>query len=160
MDIWTEKLEQGRLPFLEHWIGRTGGRVTLCDFPDTAYILPHWYEECKENPGRQDFLVLAYETPIGIAGFQRAFGISEETELYLMLGESGYNLIRTATYATLRILDRAFQDYSCVSARVYAYQEEYLSALLRMGFAKEPAGSGLIPVHVEKDVFQSRKYLF
>ena len=134
--------------------------MTRCDLPNNPDKLPQWYEKCKGTPGRQDFLVLAYETPIGIAGFQRAFGISEGTELYLMLGESGYNLIRTATYATLRILDRAFQDCSRVSARVYAHYEEYLSALMRMGFSQESEENGLIPVHVEKDIFQSRKYLF
>ena len=160
MDIWTEKLEQRHLPFLEHWIGRTSGRMTRCDLPGNPNMLPQWYEECKAEPGRQNFLVLAYETPIGIAGILRRDGTPAESELYLMLGESGYNLIRTATYSTLRILDRAFQECSRVSARVYVHHEEYLSALLRMGFSQEPVDNGLILVHVEKDIFQSRKYLF
>ena len=160
MDIWTEKLEQRHLPILERWHGRTGGRMTPCDLPDNPDMLPLWYERSMAEPGRLDCLVLAYETPIGITGFQGASKNPEEAELYLMLGEFGYNLIRTATYATLRILDHAFQDYSRLSARVYAQHEKYLFALKGMGFSQGTAVDGLIPVHVEKEVFQSRKYLF
>ena len=160
MDIWTEKLEQRHLPILEHWLGRTGGRMTPCDIPDKPDMLPLWYERCTAEPGRLDCLVLAYETPIGITGFRRATNNPEEAELYLILGESGYNLIRTATYATLRILDCAFQDYSRLNARVYAQHEDYLFALKRMGFSQGTAAGRLIPVRVEKEIFQSRKYLF
>lgn len=160
MDIWTEKLEQRDLPTLKHWIGRTPGRLTPCDLPDNPDELPQWYEKYTAEPGRMDCLVLAYETPIGITGFHRAVGDPDVAEFYLMLGEANYNLIRTATYATLRILDRAFQDYSRVNAKVYDYHKEYLPALERMGFSLVAAETGLMSVNVDKEVFQSRKYLF
>lgn len=160
MDIWIEHLERRHLQILEHWLGRTCGKMTPCDFEDDPNILPQWYDRCMAEPGRLDCLVLAYETPIGIAGFRRREGIPEEAELYLMLGESNYNLIRTATYATFRLLDRAFLNYCLVNAKVYDRHKEYLSALMRMGFSQTAAEVDLVTVSVEKGVFQSRKYLF
>ena len=160
VDIWTEKLEQRHLALLERWIGRTAGRMTTCDLPDNPDMLPQWYEGSEAEAGRRDCLVLAYDTPIGIAGFRKTERNTEEAELYLMLGEANYNLIRTATYATIRILDQAFQDYHRIIAMVYDHHEEYLSALNRMGFSQSNAEGNLIAVSVEKTVFQSRKYLF
>jgi len=160
MDIWTEKLEQRDLPTLKHWIGRTLGRLTPCDLPDNPDELPQWYGKCAGEQGRLDCLVLAYETPIGITGFHRAVEDPDVAEFYLMLGEANYNLIRTATYATLRILDRAFQNHPRVNAKVYDYHKEYLSALERMGFSQVTTEGGMTAVNVDKEVFQSRKYLF
>ena len=119
-----------------------------------------WYDICMAEPGRLDCPVLAYETPIGITGFRRIDRIPKEVEFYLMLGESNYNLFRTATYATIRILERSFYDYNHMSARVYERHKEYHSALKRMGFSQTGTETDLITVRVEKDVFQSRKYLF
>ena len=160
MDIWTERLERRDLPTLKYWIGRTSGQLTPCDLPDNPDALPQWYKKCTAEPGRMDCLVLAYETPIGIAGFQRASGQPSMAEFYLMLGEANYNLIRTATYATLRILDRAFHNYTLVNAKVYGHHKDYLSVLMRMGFTQISEEGGLVAVNVDKETFQSRKYLF
>ncbi len=160
MDIWIEQLAQCHMPILEHWLGRTAGRMTICDIPKETELLSQWYDRIKTVPRRLDCLALAYETPIGITGFQRTDSNPDEAELYLMLGETNYNLIRTATYSTLRILDRAFQDYCYVSAAVYDRHEEYLSSLWKMGFSQTDSKNGLITVNVKKEVFVSRKYLF
>ena len=110
--------------------------------------------------GRIDCLILAYETPIGITGFHRTPDIPDTAELYLLLGESNYNLIRTSAYATLRILDRGFQDYLHMKIAVYQHQVKYLSALMQMGFVQNSAEGCLITLSVEKEEFQNRKYLF
>ena len=94
-----------------------------------------------------------YETPVGVGGLRG-------NEFYLFLGEVGYNLIRTATYATLRILDQAFIQLNTVSAWVYSDQKEYLSALKTMGFSQIDEKDGLIRVSVQKKELESRKYLF
>jgi hypothetical protein len=81
-------------------------------------------------------------------------------EFYLFLGEVGYNLIRTATYATLRILDQAFIKLDTVSAWVYTNHKEYLSALKTMGFSQIDEKDDLIRMSVQKREVQNRKYLF
>lgn len=162
VDIWTEQLEQRHLPLLKNWIGRTAGRFTANDLPLYAEQLSSWFETCKLESGRTDCLVSVYETPVGISGLINRRADPNSAELYLFLGESNYNSIRTATYATLRMLDRAFQEQGLASvyATIYARHEDYLAALDQMGFSKTPAKDGLIRVKVGKDMFLSRKYLF
>ena len=160
VDIWTEHLEKRHLPYLEPWTKRISGKMTATDFPAHAAELPLWYENSLKELGRWDCLVSVYETPVGIGGFRGIEVAPDAGRLYLMLGESGYNLIRTATYATLRILDRAFQTFSQVEAAVYANHAEYLDALGRMGFTQsEPMGDTVL-VRVEKGVYLGRKYMF
>lgn len=87
-------------------------------------------------------------------------GAVKHNEFYLFLGEVGYNLVRTATYATLRILDQAFTIFDSITVRVYKNRHEYLSALNTMGFRQLSEENGLIRLSVQKTEFQSRKYLF
>ena len=149
MDIWTEQFLRQHLPILERWLNRTAGTLTANDLPEKAEMLPKWFEHRAQG----DFLISVYETPVGVGGLRG-------NEFYLFLGEVGYNLIRTATYATLRILDQAFIQLNTVSAWVYSDQKEYLSALKTMGFSQIDEKDDLIRVSVQKKELESRKYLF
>ena len=149
MDIWTEQFLRQHLPILERWLNRTAGTLTANDLPEKAEMLLEWFEQRAQG----DYLISVYETPVGMGGLRG-------NEFYLFLGEVGYNLIRTATYATLRILDQAFIQLNTVSAWVYSDQKEYLSALKTMGFSQIDEKDDLIRVSVQKKELESRKYLF
>ena len=162
MNIWTESLEKAHMPILERWIGREEGALTPNDLPKNSDELPQWFERCTSDPGRNDFLILAYETPVGLAGLQNVSGQERTAELYLLLCEVNYNLLRTATYAALPMLDRAFRD--CGSDRVIIRLREQhawiVEVLERMGFFCVREGNGLIMLAVEREEFLQRKYLF
>lgn len=162
MDIWTERLEQRHLPILAHWIGRTAGAMTPNDLPTNAEELSQWYDSCVAEPGRLDCLILVYETPVGLAGLRRCDGREGVAELVLQLYEVNYNPLRTATYATLRMLDRAFLDWKLerVEIGVFPEHKDYLEALEKMGFSQTASDNERICAAVEKDRYLSRKYLF
>ena len=162
MDIWTERLQQRHLPLLENWIGRRDGAMTPNDLPEDAELLGQWFSRCAEEPGRADFIALVYETPVGVAGLRPCGNPGNTAELYLLLGEVNYNPVRTVTYLTLRMLDRAFLElgFEAVTARVFASRGEFLDALERMGFSAAGEEGGIISLAVEKRVFLDRKYLF
>ena len=149
MNIWTEQLQRQHLTLLERWLNRTAGTLTANDLPDNAEMLTEWFEQ----RGQADSLISVYETPVGVGGLRG-------NEFYLFLGEVGYNLIRTATYSTLRILDQAFIKLDTVTAWVYSDHKEYLSALKTMGFSQVDEKDDLIKVSVQKRELGSRKYLF
>ena len=149
MNIWTEQLQRQHLTLLERWLNRTAGTLTANDLPDNAEMLTEWFEQ----RGQADSLISVYETPVGVGGL-RGNGF------YLFLGEVGYNLIRTATYATLRILDQALINHDTVTAWVYGSHKEYLSALKTMGFSQIDEKGDMIRVSVQKKELESRKYLF
>ena len=71
MDIWTERLQPRHLPLMELWVGRTDGAVTPNDLPQDAGALTVWLDTCAKEPGRQDYLITVYDTPVGVAGFRR-----------------------------------------------------------------------------------------
>ena len=149
MNIWTEQLQRQHLTLLERWLNRTAGTLTANDLPDNAEMLTEWFEQ----RGQADSLISVYETPVGVGGLRG-------NEYYLFIGEVGYNLIRTATYATLRILDQAFIKLDTVNAWVYSSHNEYLSALKTMGFSQIDEKDDLIKMSVQKKELESRKYLF
>ena len=160
MDIWTERLERRHLPLLKNWIGRTSGRMTPNDLPEDPAGLSDWYENCTAEAGRLDCLISVYETPVGVSGLRK--GQDGSGEFYLLLGEINYNPLRTATYATMRMLDRAFDECGCerIRVRVFPCFEEYREALKRMGFSQTEENDGLICAEVRKQDFLGRKYLF
>lgn len=160
MDIWTEKLEPRHIYALKRWIGRSSGVLTSNDFPNNEDDLHNWLE-WRSDPGRLDCLVLAYETPVGLGGFRQRDKL-QKVEFYLLLGEVGYNPIRIATYATQRILARAFTDYSRdeMIARVYSSHEDYIEVLSKMGFSKIAEESELTILAIKKSQFMDSKYLF
>ena len=149
MNIWTEQLQRQHLTLLERWLNRTAGTLTANDLPDNAEMLTEWFEQ----RGQADSLISVYETPVGVGGLRG-------NEFYLFLGEIGYNLIRTATFATLRILDQALINHDTVTAWVYGSHKEYLSALKKMGFSQIDEKGDMIRVSVQKKELLSRKYLF
>ena len=162
MDIWTERLERRHLPLLERWIERNSGQMTTNDLPLEAGELSQWFEKCLSDPERVDCLVSVYETPVGIVGPRKCAGQESAAELYLLLGETNYNPLRTATYATLRMLDRAFLEcgFNRVIVQACKEHEEYLNALERMGFLMTAKKDAMIFASVEKKVYLNRKYLF
>ena len=162
MDIWTETLERAHLPLLARWLDRADGALTPNDLPGDAAALPAWFERCAAEPGRLDCLALVYETPVGLAGLRQSGASEGAAALSLFLGERNYNPLRTATYLTLRMLDRAFLDLglSQVHMEVHVRFGWYLEALERMGFQRGAEDGGRIPLRVEKERYLSRKYLF
>ena len=161
MNIWTERLERGHLPLIGRWLGRADAALTPNDLPGDAAALPAWFERCAAEPGRLDCLALVYETPVGLAGLRQSGAPEGAAALSLFLGERNYNPLRTATYLTLRMLDRAFLDLglSQVCTEVHARFGWYLEALARMGFQRAPSG-GPVCLRVEKASYLGRKYLF
>ena len=149
MNIWTEQLLRQHLPILQPWLHRTAGTLTANDLPDHTELLSEWFEQRAQA----DYLISVYETPAGVGGLRG-------NEFYLFLGEVGYNLIRTATYATLRILDQAFNNLDTVTAWVYCNHKEYVAALKTMGFSQIDEMDVLVKMSVQKKEFVSRKYLF
>ncbi len=149
MNIWTEQLQRQHLTLLECWLDRNAGTLTANDLPENAELLTEWFEQRAQA----DYLISVYETPVGVGGLRG-------NEFYLFLGEVGYNLIRTATYSTLRILDQAFIKLDTVTAWVYSDHKEYLSALKTMGFSQVDEKDDLIRVSVQRRELGSRKYLF
>ncbi len=161
VDIWTERLEQRHLPLPERWLASRDGALTPNDLPSRPEELAAWYRACSAEPGRLDCLVSVYETPAGIAGL-RSSGQADAAGLYLLLGELNYNLLRTATCATLRMLDRAFLElgFARVTVRVYAQHIWYADVLQQMGFIRGPEQDGVLSLSAEKAAYLSRKYLF
>jgi len=162
MNINTERLKLRHFPILQQWAGRTSGAMTPNDFPWVKEQIQQWLELTTDNAERLDCMIFVYDTPVGIAGLLHDNTSPESAELYMLLCEVGYNLIRTATYATLCMLDRAFQEYGLqtVSASVYTCHPEYLEALERMGFSRQTEKGELIMVEAGRKAFYSRKYLF
>ena len=162
MNINTERLKLRHFPILQQWAGRTSGAMTPNDFPWVKEQIQKWLELNTDNAERLDCMIFVYDTPVGIAGLLHDNTSPESAELYMLLCEVGYNLIRTATYATLCMLDRAFQEYGLqtVSASVYTCHPEYLEALERMGFSRQTEKGELIMVEAGRKAFYSRKYLF
>ena len=161
MDIWIEQLERRHLPILERWLGRTAGVITPNDLPSDAHELESWFDMCAAEPERLDCLTLVYETPVGVAGFRQTVD-RDTAELYLMLGEVGYNLLRTAAYVTLRMLDRAFSEAGIrrIAVRVGFQHSWFLDTLEQMGFYRTGTEAGITALAVEKNSFLDRKYLF
>jgi len=162
MNINTENLKLQHVPILQQWAGRTSGAMTPNDFPRVKEQIQQWLEHNTDDAERLDCLIFVYDTPVGIAGLFHDNTAPESAELYMLLCEVGYNLIRTATYATLCMLDRAFQEYGfqTVYASVYTCHPEYLEVLERMGFNRQTEKGEVIMVEVERKAFFSRKYLF
>ena len=162
MDIWTERLQREHLALLKDWLGRDTGVLTTNDLPSKTEDIDHWYERCAADPNRTDCLVSIYETPVGLAGLQRQAGRKDTVSLYLLLGEVNYNPLRTATHVTLRMLDRAFSECGVSHATicVLSSQAWFLEPLERMGFMRTCVQDDHVVLSVEKESFQSRKYLF
>ncbi len=162
MDIWTEELERRHLPDLQRWLGRRDGAITPNDLPVDGKDLESWFAALSSEPGRQDFLALVYETPVGVTGLRRSAGLNDTMEMYLLLGEVGYNILRTATYVTLRVLDRAFSDAGVgyVTIHVCPGYGWFLPVLEQMGFSRAGPTDERASFTAAKDKFLSRKYLF
>ena len=162
MDVRTERLERGDLPALERWAGHTDGALTPNDLPAEADGLAAWFEACRADAERLDCLALVYETPVGVTGLQWHGEQTDTAELVLLLGETGYNPLRTATFVTLRMLDRAFLElgFRRVTVRVHAQHAWFPDVLDQMGFARTAEENDAVSLSVEKNVFLSRKYLF
>lgn len=158
MDIWTERLERRHLVIVERWVGRTAGALTPNDLPDAAEALADWFSRGAAEPGRLDCLLRVYDTPVGLASLRRS-AEADTAELSLLLCEVGYNPLRTATYAAMRMLDRAFSElgFARVRLRLAQASGEIPGAFRRMGFA--PVGENDI-LEVDRETFHSRKYLF
>lgn len=160
MDIRTEYLARRHLPLLARWLGRTSGAVTPNDLPEDAAALAAWFDRCQADPARLDCLALVYDTPVGLAGLRRTQ--AQTASLWLLLGETGYNALRTATYVAQRMLDRAFSDFGavCVCAEVNPGHAQILAALERMGFRRTGETDGRIALAVDRETFSRQKYLF
>lgn len=159
MNIRTERLEQIHLPLLAQWLTREDAALTPNSLPKEAAQLPDWLERQARDPEQTKFLCLVYDTPVGIAGLHTQ---GETAELTLLLGERNYNPLRTATYLTLQLLDRAFTEQGIQSAKIEVYDRHawYLPPLEQMGFSPAGTGESTTVLTVQKEAYLDRKYLF
>ena len=90
---WHGIVRQARLHTgLQEFAGYYGSVGEFMDLSEEAHELESWFDMCAAEPGRLDCLALVYETPVGVAGLRRRHGQKDTLELYLLLGEVGYNL--------------------------------------------------------------------
>lgn len=159
MNIRTERLEQIHLPLLAQWLTREDAALTPNSLPKEASQLPDWLERQARDPAQKNYLCLVYDTPVGVAGL---YIQGDAAELTLLLGERNYNPLRTATYLTLQLLDRAFTEQGCQSAsiRVFDRHAWYLTPLEQMGFTQTGNGDGTVTLTVTKRTYFDRKHLF
>ena len=159
MNIRTERLETNDLPLLAQWLTREDAALTPNNFPKEAAQLPAWLERQTQDQDQQVYLCLVYDTPVGAAGLHLQ---GETAELTLLLGERNYNPLRTATYLTLQLLDRAFAEPGIQSANSEVYDRHawYLTPLEQMGFSPAGTGESTTVFTVQKEVYLDRKYLF
>ena len=106
MNILTEQLQRRHLPLLSDWLDRSEGALTPNDLPARAVALAAWFDRSAAQPGRLDCLTLVYETPVGVASLLPLPGQPGAAELRVLLGEVGYNALRTGTYVALQMLDQ------------------------------------------------------
>lgn len=159
MNIRTERLETNDLPLLAQWLTREDAALTPNNLPKGAGQLPDWLERQTQDQNQQGYLCLVYDTPVGAAGLHLQ---GEAAELTLLLGERNYNPLRTATYLTLQLLDRAFAEPGIQSAKIEVYDKHgwYLTPLEQMGFSPAGTGENTTVFTVQKEVYLDRKYLF
>ena len=159
MNIRTERLEANDLPLLAQWLTREDAALTPNNLPKEAGQLPVWLERQTQDQDQQVYLCLVYDTPVGAAGLHLQ---GKTAELTLLLGERNYNPLRTATYLTLQLLDRAFAEPGIRSARIEVYDRHawYLTPLEQMGFSPAGTGESTTVLTVQKEVYLDRKYLF
>ena len=150
MNIDTVELKREDLPQLLFWVNRGYGACTTHDLPHEN--AEAWFEH-RQN--RLDCMVYLYYTQIGLAGLTEI--ANGAARLYLIVGETGYNSLRTATYAALQMLDRAFGDLrlACVRTTVTTEDAEIRAAFPKLGF--RPAGDHL---EITKEAFQQHRFLF
>ncbi len=162
MNISTERLTRSDLPFLERWLCREDGAVTPNDLPSDPGLLSRWFEDASSDSDRLDCLALVYETPVGMTGLHRRNVPEGYAALYLLLGETAYNPLRTATYVIFRMLDRAFTDldFDSVGMDVLPPYGWLADILARMGFSRAAVRDGVLSFTVEKDAFARHRHLF
>ena len=159
MNIRTERLEANDLPQLAQWLTREDAALTPNSLPEEAGQLPAWLERQTQDQDQKTYLCLVYDTPVGAAGLHLQ---GETAELTLLLGERNYNPLRTATYLTLQLLDRAFAEPGIQNARIEVYDRYtwYLTPLEQMGFSPAGTGESTTVLTVQKEAYFDRKYLF
>ena len=155
MNIETVELKREDLPRLTFWVNRGYGAVTSHDLPKEN---PEpWFETASGSPERLDCMVYLYYTQVGLAGLTEINRETGTARLYLLLGETGYNRLRTGTYAALQMLDRAFGDLNLQSVETTVTTEDpdLLSIFPKLGF--QETKTGLV---ITREAFQKHRFLF
>lgn len=150
MNIDTVELKREDLPQLLFWVNRGYGACTAHDLPSEN--AEAWFDH-RQN--RLDCMVYLYYTQIGLAGLTDiADGVAR---LYLIVGETGYNRLRTAAYAALQMLDRAFGDLQLrrVETTVTTEDPDLRAIFPKIGF--QPAGTAM---RITKEDFLEHRFLF
>lgn len=155
MNIDTVELKREDLPRLTFWVRRGYGAVTGHDLPlENAEA---WFESVSSRDDRLDCMVYLYYTQVGLAGLTEIDRETGTARLYLLLGETGYNSLRTGTYAALQMLDRAFGDLGLQSVETTVTTEDpdLKSIFPKLGFLETDAG-----LLLTKEEFQKHRFLF
>ncbi len=155
MNIETVELKREDLPRLTFWVRRGYGAVTSHDLPRENPEL--WFDSVSNRNDRLDCMVYLYYTQVGLAGLTEIERETGTARLYLLLGETGYNSLRTGTYAALQMLDRAFGDLGLQSVETTVTTEDpdLQSMFPRLGFRE--TDTGLI---ITKAEFQKHRFIF
>lgn len=155
MNIDTVELKREDLPRLTFWVRRGYGAVTGHDLPlENAEA---WFESVSSRDDRLDCMVYLYYTQVGLAGLTEIDRETGTAKLYLLLGETGYNSLRTGTYAALQMLDRAFGDLGLQSVETTVTTEDpdLKSMFPKLGFLETDTG-----LLITKEEFQKHRFLF
>ena len=155
MNIDTVELKREDLPRLTFWVRRGYGAVTSHDLPREN---PEpWFETVSGREDRLDCMVYLYYTQVGLAGLTEIDRARGAARLYLLLGETGYNRLRTGTYAALQMLDRAFGDLGLqtVETTVTTADPDLKSIFPKLGFRETASGHVLT-----REEFQKHRFLF
>ncbi len=155
MNIETVELKREDLPRLTFWVNRGYGAVTGHDLPREN---PEpWFDAAAQRSDRLDCMVYLYYTQVGLAGLTEIHRETGTARLYLLLGETGYNSLRTGTYAALQMLDRAFGDLGLQSVETTVTTEDpdLQSMFPKLGF--QETETGLV---ITKAEFQKHRFLF
>lgn len=155
MNIETVELKREDLPRLTFWVNRGYGAVTAHDLPKENPET--WFESVSRRDDRLDCMVYLYYTQVGLAGLTEIRRETGTARLYLLLGETGYNSLRTGTYAVLQMLDRAFGDLGLQSVETTVVTEDpdLQSIFPKLGFRETEAGLVLT-----REGFQTHRFLF
>lgn len=155
MNIETVELKREDLSRLTFWVNRGYGAVTSHDLPREN--AEQWFETVSRRGDRLDCMVYLYYTQVGLSGLTEIDRETGTARLYLLLGETGYNSLRTGTYAALQMLDRAFGDLGlrAVSAHVTTEDPDLQNMFPKLGFRETETDLVLT-----KEEFQKHRFLF
>ena len=138
MNIEIRPFRRGDIPDALRWAAcRPDGRYPRDGPPADQGGAEKWYAGISAQTDRRDFMVELYGTPIGLAGLTDIEGVGGRARLYISMGETGYNNIRSTASACALMLKTAFHELGLGSVYLYAPGAEAAELFRSSGFKAE-----------------------